>query len=125
MVRQVCFSFCLAKSASNARAYGRREEQLVAIHQVEQRHRFPAQRMDDVMIIDDMAVLAASLRRRAAPQAQQVRGAEEAVEPVVVEVNMQAMPDQSRRNAVEYPPQDEAAARCDQDPRLLIIGRSS
>ena len=53
------------------------------------------------MIIDDMAVLAASLRRPAAPQAQQVRGAEEAVEPVVVEVNIQTVPDQPRRNAVE------------------------
>ena len=47
------------------------------------------------MVIDDMAVLAASLRRPAAPQAQQVRGAEEAVEPVVVEVNIQTVADQA------------------------------
>ena len=56
------------------------------------------------MIIDDMAVLAGSLRRPAAPQAQQVGGAEKAVEPVVVEVNIQTVADQPRRNAVEYPP---------------------
>ena len=33
-------------------------EQLIAIDQIEQRHRFPAQRMDHVMIVDDVAVLA-------------------------------------------------------------------
>jgi hypothetical protein len=35
--------------------------------------------MNDVMIVDDVAVLAAALRRPTAPQSQQVRGAEEAV----------------------------------------------
>jgi carbonic anhydrase len=32
------------------------------------------------------------------------------------------MADQTRRNAVEDRPQDEAAARGDQDPSLLIVG---
>ena len=43
--------------------------------------------MNDVMIVDDVAVLAAALRRPTAPQSQQMRGAEEAVESAVVEVN--------------------------------------
>jgi hypothetical protein len=72
-----------------------------------------------------VAVLAAPLRRPAAPQGQQVCGAEEAFEPVVIEVNIQTVADQPRRNAVEDAPQDEAATRRDQDPSLLIVGRSS
>lgn len=47
--------------------------------------------MDDVMIVDDVTVLAAPLRRPTAPQSQQVRGAEEAVEPIVIEVNVQTV----------------------------------
>ncbi len=35
------------------------------------------------------------------------------------------MADQTRRNAVEHAPQHEAAARRDQDARLLIVGRAS
>ena len=100
-------------------------EQLIAIDQIEQRHRFLAQRMDDVMIVDDVAVLAAPLRRPTTPQGQELRGAEEAVEPVVVEVNIETVADQTRRNAVEHAPQDEAAARRDQDASLLIVGGSS
>jgi hypothetical protein len=44
--------------------------------------------MDHVMIVDDVAVLAAPLRRPTTPQGQELRGAEEAVEPVVVDVNI-------------------------------------
>jgi hypothetical protein len=69
-------------------------------------------------------VLAAALRRPTAPQSQQVRGAEEAVEPIVIEVNVQTVADQPRRNAIKDSPQDEAATRRDQDASLLIVGRS-
>jgi hypothetical protein len=41
------------------------------------------------------------LRRPTAPQSQQVRGAEEAVEPIVIEVNVQTVADQPRRNAIK------------------------
>lgn len=99
-------------------------EQLIAIDQIEQRHRLLAQGVDDVMIVDYVAVLAAPLRRPTAPQSQQVRGAEEAVEPVVIEVNIQTVADQPRRNAIKDPPQDEAATRRDQGPSLLIVDRS-
>src|SRR5437660_3514861 len=70
-------------------------EQLIAIDQIEQRHRLLAQRMDDVMIVDDVAMLAAALRRPATPQGQQLRGAEEALKPVVVEVNIETVADQT------------------------------
>lgn len=53
-----------------------------------------------------------------------MRGAEEAVEPIVIEVNVQTVADQPRRNAIKDPPQDEAATRRDQDASLLIVGRS-
>ena len=55
-------------------------EQLIAIDQIEERHRLAAQRMDDVMVVDHMAMLAAALRRPAAPQGQQLRRAKKAFE---------------------------------------------
>src|SRR5262245_63582309 len=77
------------------------------------------------MIVDDMAVLAAPLRWPATAQGQKLRGAEEAFEPVVVEMHIQTVADQLRRNAVEHATQHEAAARRDLDPCLLVISRSS
>ena len=62
------------------------------------------------------------MRRSAAPQGQKLRGAEEALEPVVVEANIETMADQTRGNAVEHAPQHEAAARRDQHARLLVVG---
>ena len=53
-----------------------------------------------------------------------MRGAEETVEPIVTEVNVQTVANQPRRNAIKDPPQDEAATRRDRDPSLLIVGRS-
>jgi hypothetical protein len=37
-------------------------------------------------------------------------------------MHVQSMTDQARRNAVEDAPQDEAAARCDDDARHFVIG---
>src|SRR5207237_8312385 len=54
-------------------------EQLLAIDQIEQSHRLLAQRVDDVMIVDDVAMLVAALRRPTTTQGQQLRRAEEAV----------------------------------------------
>ena len=84
-----------------------------------------AQRMDDVMIVNDMAMLATPLRRPATPQGQQLRRAEEAFKSVVVEPHIETMADQTRWHAVEHAPQHEAATRRDLDARLLIIGRPS
>ena len=74
-----------------------------------------AQRMDDVMIVDDVTMLAAPLRRPATPQGQERRRAEEAIEPIVVETNAETMADQARRHGVEHAPEDEAAGRGDSD----------
>jgi len=99
-------------------------EQLVAVDEVEERHWLLAQRVDHVMVVNDMATLVAALWRSAALQGEELGRTEEAVEPVVIEVNVQAMADQTRRHAVEDAPQDEAAARSDAHARLLVIGGS-
>ena len=51
------------------------------------------------MIVDDVAVLAAALRRPAPPQGQELRRPEEALEAVVVEVNIETVADQTRRDS--------------------------
>src|SRR5260370_41116808 len=81
--------------------------------------------MERVMMVDEVAVLAAPLGRPTTPQGQELGGAEEALEPVVVDVNIETVTDQARRNAVEDAPQDEAAARGHQDAGLLIVASSS
>lgn len=96
-------------------------EQLVAIDEVEQRHRLPAQRVDDMPVIDHVCVLV-MIGRAASPQRRHLGRAEEADEPVVVEAHGQPMADQPRRHRVEHLPQREAAARGDDDARLLPVG---
>ena len=98
---------------------------LIAIDQIEQCHRLLAQRVDDVTVVDHVAMLAAGLGRSTAPQGQEPGRAEEAFEPVVVEVNIQPVADQTRGNGVENAPQDEAAARGNENTRLLVVSRSS
>jgi hypothetical protein len=79
-----------------------------------------ARGMDDVPVMDDVAVLAVGVRTAAA-QRHQRRRAEEAFEPVIVEP--QAMTDQARWHRVEHPLEDEAARRGDADDGLLVIRR--
>src|SRR5215471_14787310 len=50
-------------------------EQMVTINEIEQRHGLSAQGMDDVSIIDDVAMLVGSLRRPTAPQREERGGA--------------------------------------------------
>ena len=69
MVRQACFSLSPGQQRLEGAGIGAAREQLVAIDQIEQRHRLAAQRMDDVPVVDDVAVLAAAVRRPAAAQA--------------------------------------------------------
>jgi len=61
-------------------------EQLLAIDQIEQRHRFLAQGMDDVPVVDDVAA-PVMVWRAAAPQRGNLAAAEEADQPVVVEAH--------------------------------------
>jgi hypothetical protein len=55
--------------------------------------------MDDVAVVDDMGAPAAALLRPAAPQGEDLRRAQKAVEPVVVEMDIETMADQPRGNA--------------------------
>ena len=100
---------------------GSAREELVAIDQVEQRHRLAAQRMDDVPIVDDMAMFAARLGPTA-PQDEDRRRALEAFEPIVVKMHPQPLADQSRGNRVEHLAQDEGAGAGDVDMDLLVVG---
>ena len=99
-------------------------EQLIAIDQIEESHRLPAQRVDDVMVVDHMAMLAGPLRRSATPQGQQLRRAEKAFEPVIIEADIEAVADQARGNAIEHAPQNEAATRCNEHAHFLVVGGS-
>ena len=68
-------------------------EQLVAIDQVEQRHRFAAQCMDDVAIVHHMAATTA-VDAASAPQGLHQRAAEEAFQPIVIQPDPQTITDQ-------------------------------
>lgn len=69
-------------------------EELVAINEIEERHRLAPQGMDDVPVIHDMTALALG-HRPTAPQRHDRRDAKEAFEPVVEDAHTQAMADQS------------------------------
>ena len=94
---------------------------MIAIDQIEQRHRFAAQGMDDVAIVDDMAMFAVRLRPTA-PQGENGRRALEAFQPIVIETDPQPMADQSRGNRVEHLAQREGAGAGDIDVDLLVVG---
>jgi hypothetical protein len=47
--------------------------------------------MDDVAVVNDVSVFAAALRRPAAPQGEELRRAQKAVEPVIIEMDIEAM----------------------------------
>src|SRR5437899_5831102 len=74
---------------------GAAREELLTIDQVEQGDWLAAQGMDDVPVIDDVAMLATGMRPPAA-QRRERRRAEEAFESVVVEPHAKPMADQAR-----------------------------
>ena len=100
---------------------GRPGEKLIAIDQVAQRHRLAAQGVDDVAIINDVSMLATGRLRPAAGEAEHVAGAEEALEPVIVEAHAQALTDQPGRHGIEHLAQDEAAGGCDLNEAFLVV----
>src|ERR1019366_4333533 len=76
-------------------------EELVAIDQIEQRHRLATQGMDYMAIVDDMAMFA--IRPCSpAPQGDDVRRALEAFEPAVVKAHAQPVTDQSGGDRVKH-----------------------
>ena len=76
--------------------------------------------MDDVPIIDDMAMFAARLGPPA-PQGEDRRRALEAFEPIIVKMHPQPLADQSGGNRVEHLAQDEGAGARDVDMDLLVV----
>src|SRR5271166_270087 len=74
---------------------GAAREELVTIDQIEQGHWLAAQGMDDVPVIDDVAMLSAGMRPPAA-QRRQRRRAEEAFEAVVPRVRLRRPEDRLR-----------------------------
>lgn len=75
-------------------------EELLAIDQVEQSHGLSAQGVDDVAVIDDVAMLAVGVRAAAA-QGHQCGRAEEAFEPIVVEAYPEPVTDQARGHRID------------------------
>jgi hypothetical protein len=97
-------------------------EQLLTIDQVEQGHWLAAQGMDDVPVIDDVAVFAGGVRPPAT-QRHQRRRAKKAFEPIIVKAHAQAMADQAGGYRIEHLLEGEPAGRGNGDDRLLIIRR--
>ncbi len=94
-----------------------------SVDQIEQGHRLLTQRMYDMAIIDDVTAFVGG-GLPPPPQRHHRRRAQEAVEPVVVKVNPQAMPDQPRGGRVEHPTQDEATAGRHRHDLLLEVGHT-
>ena len=69
-------------------------EELLAVDQIEQGHGFTAQGVDDVPVVDNMAVLAAGMRSTAAHLGCR---AEKAFEPIVVEAHSRRWPISARQ----------------------------
>src|SRR5271167_3040553 len=93
-------------------------EELVTIDESQQRHGLAPQRVDDMTIIDDMAVLAFGVGA-AARERHEMRAADKQVEPVITQTHAQPMADEAGGNGVEDLAQREAARRGDSDDRLL------
>lgn len=95
-------------------------EELVAVDQAEQRHRLATKGVDDVVVIDDMTVLAIGAAATALERHQQ-GGSKKQLEPVVIQPNAQAMPDEARGHGVEDLAQREAVRGGDVDERLSVV----
>jgi hypothetical protein len=101
-------------------AIGRARKQLIAIDKAGQRHRLLVQSVDHMPVVDDMAALVIG-DRLAASERGDMRRAEEAFDPVVINADPQPVPNEPRGHGIKHPSQDEAAARCDGDDLLLPV----
>src|SRR3546814_5267996 len=98
---------------------GLAREELVAIDKIQQRHRFAPKRMDDMAIIDDMAMFAAA-PGAAARKRKERSAAEEQLKPIVIKSHSQSLPDQPRRHGVEPLAQREPARGGQPDKHIYI-----
>src|SRR5260370_42199015 len=86
---------------------GLAREELVAVDEIEERHGFAPQRVDDVAIIDDMTVLAGA-GGTATRQGHERRAADEELEAIVKEPDPQPVPDEPRGHTfLSVKPPDE------------------
>src|SRR6516162_10059167 len=115
---------CCRAPSSHSRSISAAREELLTIDQIEQSHWFTAQGMNDVPVIDDMAVFAGGVGPSAA-QRHQRRRPEKAFEPIVVQAHALTMADQARRYRIEHFLECEPAGRGDGDDRLLVIRRAA
>jgi hypothetical protein len=137
IVRRAHFKLSCSASAARKRAAGQPSigsrtrsgnpgisppgKELLAIDEIEQRHRLAAQRVNHMPIIDDMATFAVR-PGAAAPQGEQRRRALKAFEPIVIEPGQQPMADEPGGNGVEHLAQRKRAGQGDKDRDLLVIG---
>ncbi len=113
----------LLAQAFEGQSIGLTRKDLIAVDQVEQRHGLAAQRVDDVPVVDDVAVLATGTRT-AALQRHQGGAAQEQFQPVVIQPHAQSMTDQPGRDGIEHLAQDKAAGGADVHTRLLVVRRA-
>ena len=118
-VGQACGTIS-SSGSSLSQPVGAREEP-VAIERIEQRHRLPSERVDDVPVVDYLVVLAG----RGGTPARQRR---EVVPPTKtsgrssIEAKAQAMTDQARGHGVEHLARPEASRGGDAHAEFLIVG---
>ena len=74
---------------------------MVAIDEVQQGLGLAAQAVDDVAVVDDVAMLVTA-GRPAARQGEDLGSAQQAEDPVIVDAQGQRMADEPRRDGVEY-----------------------
>ena len=74
-------------------AVGVAREQLIAVDDMQQGHRLAAQGMDEMVIVDHVATAPVAMGATTA-QGQQWRGADEQLQPIIVEVDAQGVADQ-------------------------------
>ena len=96
-------------------------EEPVAVDRSGQRLRLAPQGVDHMAIVDAMDAPPSS-RLAQAGMADDMRGAEECLDPVVVDVDAQALADEPRRRAVEDAVHEEAAGAGDAGDDLGEVG---
>src|SRR3546814_10710448 len=98
---------------------GLAREELVAIDKIQQRHRFAPKRMDDMAIIDDMAMFAAALGAAARKRKERC-AAEEQLKPIVVKTHSKSMAEPPRRHGDRTSPRLNPVTNAQLVCRLLL-----
>ena len=95
--------------------------ELISIHKVQQCHGLAPQCVDDVPIVDHVAVFALQTGP-AAYQRKHARAADEQLHPIIEEARSRTVADQPRWHGVEDFSQDKAARSTHIYQLLLVVG---